>query len=259
MFNIFFSAIEQFNSRVVTTKTSIDINKELESLIIYPITNLVLSAIFIIFILFYFFFFNYSKKVAYFIMKLNSYVINIIDSNLIKTKNTLNFRTSFLVLFYFILINNFIGLIPNTFTLTSQLWVTFTIASIYFVGITFFGIKMFKIKFFKLFWPSNVPLIILPFLCIVESISYISRIFSLSIRLFANIMAGHTLIHIISDFSISFYSKKKKYLYRLLFLLPIVMVFFITILEIGVTFLQAYVFLILLCIYLNDILNVLEH
>lgn len=244
---LLYSATDQFETRIIFYKSNI----------IY--TNLIHSSI--VLILFFFLLFTISKKNR---INLNFsiipiLVIDLINNNLIKNKHTVRFRTKFLILFFFILINNILGLFPFFFTLTSQFWITFTVSFIYFIAITIYAVYLYNIKFLKLFWPSNVPFFILPFLFIIESISYFSRVFSLSIRLFANIMAGHTLIHIISDFVILFYSKKLQYFFRILCLLPFIIIIIIVFLEIGVAFLQAYVFLILLCIYLNDIMNLLKH
>lgn len=101
----------------------------------------------------------------------------------------------------FILLSNFIGLIPFAFTITSHLAVTFVIAYISFFGLNLIGIIMHGFEFFSLFLPSGAPLLIAPFLVLIEIISYIARVFSLSIRLFANMMSGHTLLKILSSFS----------------------------------------------------------
>lgn len=252
-----YSAVEQFETRIITEFRIPSIYYNLQGYFLY--NNLINSLI--ILTIFYFLLFQTSKKnrLNINIVKLFTILIDLINSNLVKNKHTIRFRTKFLILFLFILLNNFCGLFPFFFTLTSQFWITFTISFLYFISITIYAVYLYNIKFFKLFWPSNVPVFLLPFLFIIEFISYFSRVFSLSIRLFANIMAGHTLIHIISNFVILFYSKKFSYIFRLLFLLPFTIIILIMFLEIGVAFLQAYVFLILLCIYLNDIMNLLNH
>jgi ATP synthase subunit 6 len=104
-----------------------------------------------------------------------------------------------------------------------------------------------KLKFLKLFLPSGVPTLLIPILLVIEIVSYISRAFSLSIRLFANLMSGHTLLHILAFFS----SKLLKYK-LIIGLLALALVLAITVLEVGIAFLQAYVFMVLICIYLND-------
>lgn len=250
-----YSAIEQFDTRILLEYDLNFIDKNLN----FVYTNLNYSS-FICIILFIIIFKNSDRnKISYTLSKIFITIIEIINENLIRNKHTIKFRTSFLVLFFFILFNNILGLFPYFFTLTSQFWITLVLSFLYFVSITLYALYLYNIKFLKLFWPSNVPLLILPFLFIIESLSYFSRIFSLSIRLFANIMAGHTLLHIISDFVILFYSKKISFFLRFIFIVPFIIVIFITFLEIGVAALQAYVFLILLCIYLNDIINLTKH
>jgi F-type H+-transporting ATPase subunit a len=92
-------------------------------------------------------------------------------------------------------------MVPYTFTITSHLLFTFSLSLSIFVGINIIGIKKLKMQFFQLFFPTGVPLIMGPFLIIIELISYFARVFSLAIRLFANIMSGHTLLKILSLFT----------------------------------------------------------
>jgi len=92
-------------------------------------------------------------------------------------------------------------MVPYTFTLTSHLFFTFTLALSVFIGINIIGVRKLKLHFFQLFFPSGVPLVMGPFLIVIELISYIARVFSLAIRLFANIMSGHTLLKILSLFT----------------------------------------------------------
>jgi len=101
--------------------------------------------------------------------------------------------------------------------------------------------------FFNLFIPAGVPLLLIPFLFFIEVISYLSRGFSLSVRLFANIMSGHSLLNILSSFAIKLFNK-----HVLLGLIPFIIVLAVTGLEIGIAILQAYVFVVLFSLYLND-------
>ncbi len=101
----------------------------------------------------------------------------------------------------FVLLSNLIGLIPFAFTITSHLAVTFILAYISFFGLNLIGFLAHGFAFFSLFLPNGAPLMIAPFLVVIEIISYIARVFSLSIRLFANMMSGHTLLKILSSFS----------------------------------------------------------
>jgi F-type H+-transporting ATPase subunit a len=161
------------------------------------------------------------------------------------------FPLIFLV-FLIILVANFLGLVPFSFTLTSQLYFTFLLAFSLFLGIIIRGIVIYKINFIKLFIPSGVSNIgLLLFITLIESVSYLIRPFSLSIRLFANMLAGHTLLYILGNFG---FNLAYKYIIGIVFL-PFVIIFSIFLLEIGIAFIQAYVFTILLIIYLNDIYN----
>ena len=150
-------------------------------------------------------------------------------------------------LFMFVLFCNMFGMIPYTFTVTSHIIVTFVLAAFIFVGVTVIGFIKHGFGYLKLFVPSGVPIILLPLIVIIEIISYLSRPISLSVRLFANMMAGHTMMKVFGGFVIS--------LGVVGGWLPLSFSVALTGLEILVAFLQAYVFAILTCIYLNDALN----
>ena len=150
-------------------------------------------------------------------------------------------------LFMFVLFCNMFGMIPYTFTVTSHIIVTFILASFIFIGVTIIGFIKHGFGYLKLFVPSGVPVILLPLIVIIEIISYLSRPISLSVRLFANMMAGHTMMKVFGGFVIS--------LGIVGGWLPLSFSVALTGLEILVAFLQAYVFAILTCIYLNDALN----
>jgi F-type H+-transporting ATPase subunit a len=150
-------------------------------------------------------------------------------------------------LFMFVLFCNMIGMLPYSFTVTSHIIVTFILAAIVFVGVTIIGFIKHGIKYLELFVPKGVPIALLPLIVIIEIISYLSRPVSLSVRLFANMMAGHTMLKVFGGFVIS--------LGLLGGWLPLSFSVALIGLEILVAFLQAYVFAILTCIYLNDALN----
>ena len=150
-------------------------------------------------------------------------------------------------LFMFVLFCNMIGMLPYSFTVTSHIIVTFVLAAIVFIGVTVIGFVKHGIKYLELFVPKGVPAVLLPLIVIIEIISYLSRPISLSVRLFANMMAGHTMLKVFGGFVIS--------LGILGGWLPLGFSIALTGLEILVAFLQAYVFAILTCIYLNDALN----
>ena len=150
-------------------------------------------------------------------------------------------------LFMFVLFANMVGMLPYSFTVTSHIIVTFVLAAMVFIGVTILGFIKHGFKYLEIFVPKGVPIILLPLIIIIEIISYLSRPVSLSVRLFANMMAGHTMLKVFGGFVIS--------LGLLGGWLPLGFSVALTGLEILVAFLQAYVFAILTCIYLNDALN----
>ena len=150
-------------------------------------------------------------------------------------------------LFMFVLFCNMVGMLPYSFTVTSHIIVTFALAASIFIGVTIIGFIKHGIKYLELFIPKGVPFYILPLIVVIEIISYLSRPVSLSVRLFANMMAGHTMLKVFGGFVIS--------LGLLGGWLPLGFSVALTGLEILIAFLQAYVFAILTCIYLNDALN----
>jgi ATP synthase subunit 6 len=156
-------------------------------------------------------------------------------------------------LFFFIFLANILGMVPYSFTVTSQFIFTFSIALIFFFGATFIGFVKHKSHFFGLFLPEGAPLVIMPFIVTIEIISYIARVFSLSIRLFANMMAGHTLLNILAWFCWSMLLAGGLWFEIAFF--PLAIIFMVTGLEIAIAFLQAYVFTVLVCIYLNDVIH----
>lgn len=151
--------------------------------------------------------------------------------------------------FIIILTCNVLGMIPYSFTVTSHLIITFAAALAIFTGINILGIFLHRKHFLSLFFPPGAPLALAPLLVLIEFVSYVFRVLSLSIRLFANLMSGHTLLKILASFSWGIVSLWG------IFLLPIVIIFIITGLEMAIAFLQAYIFSVLLCIYLNDAFN----
>ncbi len=147
-------------------------------------------------------------------------------------------------LFMFILFANLIGLIPYSFTFTSHIVVTFAMALVIFLSVTVIAIARHGLHFFSFFLPTGVPLIMAPLLVPIEILSYLSRPISMSIRLFANMMAGHTMMKVFAGFIIP--------LGILGGWAPLAIDVALTVFELLVAFLQAYVFTILTCLYLND-------
>ena len=148
--------------------------------------------------------------------------------------------------FMFVLVGNLIGMVPYGFTFTSHIIVTFTMAMVVFLGVTVIALIKHKIHFFTFFMPPDVPLFMAPLLVPIEIISYLSRPMSLSVRLFANMLAGHTLLKVFAGFVVSL---------GLFGVFPLAFVVVLTGLEIVIAFLQAFVFTILTCLYLNDALH----
>jgi len=150
-------------------------------------------------------------------------------------------------LFMFVLFCNMFGMLPYSFTVTSHIIVTMLMAVFILIAVTIIGFLKHGFGYLKLFVPSGVPVILLPLITVIEVISYLSRPLSLSVRLFANMMAGHTMLKVFGGFVVS--------LGILGGWLPLGFSVALTGLEVLVAFLQAYVFAILTCIYLNDALN----
>lgn len=157
-----------------------------------------------------------------------------------------NYFPFIFTIFMFVLFGNLLGMVPYSFTFTSHIVVTFTMAAVIFVGVTVIAIAKHKMHFFSFFMPPGVPMLMAPLLIPIEIISYLSRPISLSVRLFANMLAGHTLLKVFAGFIISL---------GVFGVAPWLFVVALTGLEIVIAFLQAFVFTILTCLYLNDALH----
>ncbi len=148
--------------------------------------------------------------------------------------------------FMFVLVGNLFGMVPYGFTFTSHIIVTFTMAVVVFLGVTVIALIKHRLRFFTFFMPPGVPMIMAPLLVPIEIISYLSRPLSLSVRLFANMLAGHTLLKVFAGFVVTL---------GLFGVFPLAFVVALTALEIVIALLQAFVFTILTCLYLNDALH----
>ena len=153
-------------------------------------------------------------------------------------------------IFLFVLIINVIGLIPYSFTMTSHLCVTLALALTIFIGINIIGIKTHGSHMLTLFLPAGTSLGLALILVPIEIISYFVKPISLSVRLFANMMAGHTLLKVIVGFSWSMLLVEN--LTAIVFIIPLLILVVLMGLELAVALIQAYVFVTLICIYLND-------
>jgi len=141
----------------------------------------------------------------------------------------------------------------HLFTVTSHIAVTFALAFFIFIGVTILGFIKHGIGFLKFFVPGDAPLALLPLLVIIEIVSYLSRPISLSVRLFANMVAGHTMLQVFGGFVVSLAAAGG--IFALGSVLPFAFIVALTGLELLVACLQAYVFAVLTCIYLNDALH----
>ncbi len=157
-------------------------------------------------------------------------------------------------LFTFVLVLNLLGMIPGFFTVTSHIAVTGALAVLVILVVIIYGIYKNGLKFFKLFWPSGVPLFIMPLMTLIEILSFLSRPLSLSVRLFANMLAGHITLKVFASF-IGLLATSLGVAGWLMGILPFGMLIALTALEFLVAFLQAYVFTILTCLYLNDAIH----
>jgi len=157
------------------------------------------------------------------------------------------------VLFTFILFSNLIGLVPYSFTITSHLIVTFTLSMSIFIGINIICLKRHKSNMLSLFLPANTSFGLALLLVPIEFVSYIFKPISLGVRLFANLMAGHTLLKVIVGFSWSMLLLED--VLSIAHIIPLIILVILMGLELAVAIIQAYVFTILTCIYLNDGIN----
>ena len=153
-------------------------------------------------------------------------------------------------LFFFILIANLTGNVPYSYTITTSIIVTIGLSFTILIGVTILGLYIHKIRFFAFFIPSGTPLALVPALVIIELLSYSVRAFSLGIRLFANMCAGHTLLKILSTFLYQMFSGS--IIVAVLTLIPFTIFIALIGLELAVSFIQSYVFCVLTCSYIKD-------
>lgn len=149
-------------------------------------------------------------------------------------------------LFMFVLVGNLLGLTPYSFTYTSHIIVTAGLAGLVFIGVTIIGFIKHGAGYLRMFFPQGAPIILAPILVPIELVSYLSRPFSLSVRLAANMTVGHIMLKVIATFVISL---------GVLGILPFAGIMGVTLLELGIACLQAYIFTVLSCIYLHDALH----
>lgn len=255
---ILFSPLEQFNISPVYIFFMYKIpgiKLVCDFLGYYPfLTNSIIYS-FLSLISFYMFFYLpcYYKKVypstywEFIVEKFILVIQDIINQSFVSKNRYENYIPFLIYTFFFILFSNILGLTPFGFTNTSFLLQTFILSSSFLIALTIFGIGVQGGHFFEHFVPKGVPKALIPMLVVIEVISYVAKAFSLAIRLFANMMSGHTLLNILSSFSI-----KLSKISFIVGLVPFIIVLAISFLEVGISFLQAYVFMVLLTLYFND-------
>ena len=175
----------------------------------------------------------------------HSIVINQINAN----KGQAYFSFIF-ALFIFTLVNNLIGMVPYSFASTSHFILAFFVSFSVVLGATILGFGKHGVKFFSLFVPAGCPLVLLPLLVLIEFISYLARNISLGLRLAANILSGHMLLNILSGFAYNIMTSS--FLFFFLGLIPLAFIIAFSGLELGISFIQAQVFVVLTCSYIKD-------
>jgi len=176
--------------------------------------------------------------------------IHSIVINQINPKNGQIYFPFIYTLFIFILINNLIGMIPYSFASTSHFILTFALSFTIVLGATILGFKTHGLKFFSLLVPAGCPLALLPFLVLIEFISYLARNISLGLRLAANILSGHMLLNILGGFTYNIMTSG--ILFFFLGLIPLTFIIAFSGLELGIALIQAQVFIVLTSSYIKD-------
>lgn len=240
---IFFSALEQFDLMVLFGP------------LIGGFNNMVLTALFI----FGFCLLSgiserdvYSNNRTIFASFLFfTFIRKLLSENLTMEKDIYFYYTA--ALFGFVFFMNVLGLIPFSLNVTSYISVTFMLSCSSFLGNLIIGIRTHSWRFFGFFIPAGAPMVLAPMLFVIELISYFARLFSLAIRLFANMMAGHALLKILSSFVYVFF--EANFCYNVFPVLLNFVVLAVTFLEFMIAFLQTYVFVVLSTIYTNEAIH----
>ncbi len=174
-----------------------------------------------------------------------NFVFSMLEGDLSK-KDSVRYFPYIYTLFMFFLFGNVIGVIPYSFTFNSHIVITFFAASVILVSVTMIGLFRNGFKFFTIFMPQGVSPFLAPLLIPIEVMSYFSRVISLSVRLFANMMAGHIMLKVFAIFVVST---------GFLGILPLLVNVAVIGFEIFVALLQTYIFTVLTCVYLNNAIN----
>ena len=245
-----FSPLEQFYFKI----SFFEYNSYISSFI-FGNTVFIYSIIIFFFIIFFFLKKNYLN----FFLKIYVFNLILIFSNVSKDFLVLkkkHFILYYLISFLVILNCNLIGIFPYSFALTSHIFFTFFLSLSFFYGLLIIAFRFKNVYFFSIFYPAGVPLFIVPLLVIIEIVSFFSRVFSLAIRLFANIMSGHILIKILSQFALAlFFAGFYNFFVFFAFFFCFSIIVAVFSLEIGVAFIQSYVFVLLKLIYMKEIIH----
>jgi ATP synthase subunit 6 len=223
--------------------------------------NNLINNYFLYFLRVYFFFTFFFKKLVsnlynMILIQIYNFGLNTVISTFSASdlKKSLKYFPFFLSMFFFILVLNTIGIIPYSSTVSSYLSVTLILTLIIIIGAYFTVFTLHGINFFNLFMPQGCPFILIFFIIPIEFVSYVFRLVSLSARLFANMMAGHSLLAVLAGFSWVMFNSSSSVIV-LLGTLPLFIVFLLFFLETGVAIVQAVVFTILSCMYMDEAVN----
>lgn len=241
-----FSILEQFSVfiRIKLIGLTLFFDTSISLFLIENVNNFIFSLL-SLFLLLLFLNRNLATSNSLFLFLYN-FLFSILNQQVKEKKYWNKYFVLIVSVFFYILINNILGMIPYSFVSTAQLGQNFFLSSSLVIFFTQLGFYFLKSKFLNIFVPS-APALMLPFLIIIELISYVARAFSLAIRLFANLMSGHTLLFILCAFNSliltnNFFS----------FIVATILIFLIFGLELIIAFMQAYVFTVLISVYLKD-------
>ena len=188
----------------------------------------------------------------FFVEQFYNFIVDMVDSGILDKKGRKYVSFAF-TLFIFLVTLNLLGMIPFSFTVTSHLIVTVSFSVTIFIFVTIIGILRHKLHFFSFFLPEGVPPLLIPLFVPIEFFSYCSRSISLGVRLFANLMSGHALLKILAGFAVQML--QASIVMSVFSTLPILLLVALTVLEVVVAIIQAYIFTILTIMYLNDAIN----
>jgi ATP synthase subunit 6 len=228
----------------------------------FTVNNILITLSVVLFILVTFFFSMVKKesislyliptRYQLFFETIFTSILSVLNDN-VQSLEKKKFFPIMISIFFFVLNLNLLGIIPYTFTITSELIITFALSLLMFIGIQIIAVRLHKIKFFSLFFPSGISVLLSLLLVPIEFISFFFKPISLSIRLFANMMAGHTLLKVIAGFTWLIMCASS--VFSIAHYIPLFLLVILIVLEIGVAIIQSFVFVVLLCIYLNDVFN----